>query len=301
MLTVDPKEVKTAVLHSYLLGAVAPRPIAFASTIDSKGNPNLAPFSFFNIFSANPPIAIFSPARSGRTGQNKHTLENIREVPEVVINMVNYSMVQQTSLASTEYPKGVNEFVKAGFTPIESTLIKPYRVKESPAQLECKVTEVIELGQQGGAGNLVLCEVVLMHIDENVLDAQQLIDPKKIDLVARLGGNWYSRTNEQALFEVTKPLQNLGIGIDQIPDYIRQSDILTGNNLGQLGNIEKIPGADEVRSYIRSGAINEAFEIYGNNHQKLEHQLHHIAKGLLDNNKTEEAWKVLLSVEHREN
>jgi len=296
MLTVNPKEVKTAELHSYLLGAVAPRPIAFASTIDKDGNPNLAPFSFFNVFSANPPIAIFSPARSGRTGQTKHTFDNIKEVPEVVINMVNYDMVQQTSLASTEYPKGVNEFIKAGFTPVASEMVKPFRVKESPAQLECKVKQVIELGQNGGAGNLIICEVVLIHIDEKVLDANKQIDPNKIDLVARLGGNWYSRTNGNALFEVAKPLMNLGIGVDAIPPAIRNSEVLTGNNLGQLGNIEKLPNTEDIIDYRNSGAINEAFELYGTDKHKLQNQLHHIAKGLLENNKVEEAWKVLLSI-----
>ncbi len=276
MLRIDPKEVKTPVLHSYLLGAVAPRPIAFASTIDKDGNPNLAPFSFFNVFSANPPIAVFSPARSGRTGITKHTYDNVKEVPEVVINVVNYDMVQQMSLASTEYPKGVNEFVKAGFTPVASEMVKPFRVKESPAQLECKVKQVIELGEQGGAGNLIICEVVLMHIDEKVLDANQMIDPNKIDLVARLGGNWYSRTNGNALFEVTKPLLNLGIGVDAIPDHIRHSDVLTGNNLGQLGNIEKLPTEADIMHYLASGAINEVFELYGTDRKKLEHQLHHV-------------------------
>lgn len=298
MLTIDPKEVKTSVLHGYLLGAVAPRPIAFSSTIDKDGNPNLAPFSFFNVFSANPPIVIFSPARSGRTGLNKHTFENIKEVPEVVINMVSYDIVQQMSLASTEYPKGVNEFVKAGLTPVASMYIKPFRVKESPVQLECKVKQVIELGNESGAGNLIICEVVLMHISEDVLDEHKQIDPHKIDLVARLGGSWYSRTNGKALFEVGKPLQNLGIGVDSIPDYIRNSKVLTGNNLGQLGNIEKLPSAAEIIHYKNSGAINEAFDTYGRSLEKLENHLHYLAKGLLENGKVQEAWKVLLSVNH---
>lgn len=296
MLTIDPREVKTSELHSYLLGAVAPRPIAFASTIDKEGNPNLAPFSFFNVFSANPPVLIFSPARSGRTGHTKHTYDNIKEVPEVVINMVSYDMVQQTSLASTEYPKGVNEFVKAGFTPEASLKVKPFRVKESPAQLECKVSQVIELGQNGGAGNLIICEVVMMHVNESVLDANKHIDPNKIDLVARLGGNWYSRTNGNALFEVAKPLMNLGIGVDAIPQAIKRSNVLTGNNLGQLGNIERLPAQEEVIAYKNSGAINEAFELYGKDKHKLEEQIHHIAKGLLEKNRVEEAWKVLLSI-----
>jgi flavin reductase (DIM6/NTAB) family NADH-FMN oxidoreductase RutF len=291
MLTIDPKEVKSPVLHAYLLGAVAPRPIAFASTIDKDGNPNLAPFSFFNVFSSNPPIAIFSPARSGRTGATKHTFDNIKEVPEVVINMVNYNMVNQVSLASTEYPKGVNEFGKAGLTPIASEKIRPFRVKESPAQLECIVREVIELGTGGGAGNLVICEVVLMHVSEDVLDEHRQIDPNKIDLVARLGANWYSRTNGSALFEVAKPLLNLGIGVDQIPAPIRNSKVLTGNNLGQLGNIEKLPSKEEIALYKNSAAYREATEKYG----KGSTEPHRVAKGLLDDNKPEDAWKVLLS------
>ncbi|MES2590291.1 MAG: flavin reductase family protein [Bacteroidota bacterium] len=296
MLTINPKDVTTSVLHSYLLGAVAPRPIAFASTIDKEGVPNLAPFSFFNVFSANPPIAVFSPARSGRTGQTKHTFDNIKEVPEVVINMVNYSMVQQTSLASTEYPKGVNEFVKAGFTPIESELVKPFRVKESPAQLECKVKQVIELGENGGSGNLIICEIVLLHINEGVLDSNKQIDPDKIDLVARLGANWYSRTNKKALFEVTKPILNLGIGIDQIPSYIRNSDVLTGNNLGQLGNIEKLPSDSEIETYKNSGALEQVLEVYGKN-KNSGGNYHDIAKDLLEHGKVEEAWKVLLAIQ----
>lgn len=291
MLSIDPKEVKTPVLHSYLLGAVAPRPIAFASTVDKDGNPNLAPFSFFNVFSANPPIAIFSPARSGRTGQTKHTFDNIKEVPEVVINVVNYNMVQQVSLASTEYPKGTNEFLKAGFTPIASEKVRPFRVKESPAQLECIVREVIELGGHGGAGNLVICEVVMMHVSEDVLDEHKNIDPNKIDLVARMGGNWYSRSNGSALFEVAKPLMNLGIGIDQIPAAIRNSTVLTGNNLGQLGNVEKLPAQEDIEAYRNSEVMKQLA-----NAGSAE-ELHRIAKGLLDENKPEEAWKVLLSAE----
>ena len=294
MLTIDPKEIKTPVLHSYLLSAVAPRPIAFASTIDANGTPNLSPFSFFNVFSANPPIAIFSPALSGRTGLPKHTYENVKEVPEVVINVVNYNIVQQASLSSTEYAKGVNEFEKAGLTPLKSELVKPYRVKESPAQLECKVKQVIELRTQGGAGNLIICEVVLMHISEDVLDENKMIDPRKIDLVARLGGNWYSRTNAGSLFEVTKPILNLGIGIDQIPEHIRTSSVLTGNNLGQLGNVEKTPTTEEVISYKNSAAMTEALKTYGNTGAKGK-EVHNAAKGLLDHGKVEEAWKILLS------
>jgi hypothetical protein len=204
--------------------------------------------------------------------------------------------VQQTSLASTEYAKGVNEFEKAGFTAIASQMVKPFRVKESPAQLECIVKQVIELGNEAGAGNLIICEVVLMHINENVLDANNHIDPHKIDLVARMGGNWYSRANGNSLFQVAKPLMNLGIGVDKIPASIHNSKVLTGNNLGQLGNVEKLPSEDDVRNYKNSGAINVAFEMYGNTKEKLEEHLHHIAKGLLENNKVDEAWKVLLSL-----
>lgn len=295
MLRIDPKEVKIPVLHSYLLGAVAPRPIAFASTVDANGTPNLAPFSFFNVFSANPPIAIFSPALSGRTGLTKHTYDNVKVVPEVVINVVNYNMVQQTSLASTEYAKGVNEFEKAGFTPVASELVKPFRVKESPAQLECKVKQVIELGTQGGAGNLIICEIVLMHVSEEVLDEQKNIDPRKIDLVARLGGNWYSRTNAGALFEVTKPIMNLGMGIDQLPEQIRKSTILTGNNLGQLGNVEKQPSKEDVLNFKNSQSMQDVLKMYGKKAPANGQELHHLAKALLDDGKVDEAWKILLS------
>ncbi|MGL4599515.1 MAG: flavin reductase family protein, partial [Bacteroidia bacterium] len=240
MLTLDPKELKIPQLHQYLLHAVAPRPIAFASTIDAQGNPNLSPFSFFNIFSANPPIAIFSPARSGRTGQTKNTFDNAKETRECVINVVNYDMVHQMSLTSTEYPKGINEFVKAGLTELPSLKVKPPRVAESPVQLECKVNDIIELGQNGGAGNLVICEIVLMHIDERVLNPEtHMIDQEKIDLVARLGGDWYLRASGNALFKLAKPLTSIGIGVDQIPTAIRNSPVLTGNYLGMLGNSEK--------------------------------------------------------------
>jgi flavin reductase (DIM6/NTAB) family NADH-FMN oxidoreductase RutF len=299
MLRIDPKETKIPVLHSYLLHAVAPRPIAFASTIDKDGNPNLSPFSFFNVFSSNPPIAIFSPARSGRTGITKHTYDNVKEVPEVVINIVNYDMVQQASLSSTEYPKGVNEFVKAGFTPIASEMVKPFRVKESPVQMECKVREVIELGQHGGAGNLVICEILLIHISENVLDANNNIDQQKIDLVARMGANWYCRASGSALFEVEKPLTTLGMGIDSIPASIRNSKVLTGNNLGQLGNTEQLPPAEEVQSYSSSGEVANALKKHSSR-EDLETELHRIAKRLLDEGKVAEAWKALLAAEYSE-
>lgn len=239
--TINPAETKTAQLHGLLLGAVAPRPIAFASTVDKDGNPNLSPFSFFNVFSANPPIAVFSPARKGKDGTTKHTYDNMLEVPEVVINVVNYDLVQQASLTSTEYPRGVSEFQKAGLTPIKSELIRPFRVKESPVQLECKVNQIIPLGTSGGSGNLVIAEILLMHVDESILDENGAIDPHKIDLVARMGGDWYCRAKGDSIFKVPKPLTTLGMGIDSLPDYIRYSNQLSGNDLGQLGNLERFP------------------------------------------------------------
>jgi flavin reductase (DIM6/NTAB) family NADH-FMN oxidoreductase RutF len=294
MLTIDPKETKTPVLHSYLLSAVAPRPIAFASTMDKEGNPNLSPFSFFNVFSANPPIAVFSPARKGKDNTTKHTFENVKEVREVVINVVNFNMVQQMSLASTEYPKGTNEFVKAGFTPIESDLVKPYRVKESPVQFECIVKDIIELGNQGGAGNLVICEIIRIHIQEDILDEKGMIDTIKIDLVARMGGNWYCRANGHALFEIEKPLTTLGIGIDQIPLHIRNSNILSGNNLGQLGNVEKLPDETDVNEF-KLLELSSLFIEYHGKPEILEEELHKTAKKYLDEGKVTEAWKTLLA------
>ncbi|PCH68796.1 MAG: flavin reductase [Bacteroidetes bacterium] len=283
MLTVNPKEEKTANLHAHILGAVGPRPIALASTLDSKGNPNLSPFSFFNAFSAKPPILVFSPARRVRDNTTKHTLENAQETNEVVINVVTYDMVQQTSLSSTEYPKEINEFTKAGFTQIDSELVKPFRVKESPVHFECKVNEIIALGDEGGAGNLIVCEILLIHINENILNEQQKIDPHKIDLVSRMGGNWYCRANGN-LFEVEKPISTLGIGIDQIPDHIRNSSVLTGNDLGQLGNIEQLPTEDEVAAFQNDPLLNNI----------EKEQLHQLAKDLLAKGNVEDAWKVLL-------
>ncbi len=256
MKTIIPSEIPIPKLHHYLLGAVGPRPIAFASTIDKDGNRNLAPFSFFNVFSANPPILIFSPSRSGRTGETKHTHDNVKEVAEVVINIVNYSMVHQMSLASSPYPKGVDEFTKSGFTPIESLTVKPWRVKESPVQIECEVIEVKELGELGGAGNLIICKVKCIHIDEAILDANEEIDQTKIDQVARMGGNWYCRAHGEALFEVQKPLTTIGIGIDALPDHIRFSKILTGNHLGQLGNLEHLPTEEKITEVKNSVDVN---------------------------------------------
>ncbi len=256
MKTIIPSEISVPKLHHYLLGAVGPRPIAFASTIDKDGNRNLAPFSFFNVFSANPPILIFSPARSGRTGETKHTHDNVKEVAEVVINVVNYSMVHQMSLASSPYAKGVDEFIKSGFTPIESVTVKPWRVKESPVQIECEVIEVKELGDAGAAGNLIICKVKCIHIDESVLDANEEIDQTKIDQVARMGGNWYCRAHGSALFEVQKPLTTIGIGIDSLPEHIRYSKVLTGNHLGRLGNLEHFPTEEKIAEVKNSVETN---------------------------------------------
>jgi flavin reductase (DIM6/NTAB) family NADH-FMN oxidoreductase RutF len=294
MLSINPQDISTPKLHHYLLGAVGPRPICFASTIDENGNPNLAPFSFFNVFSANPPIAVFSPARSGRTGEQKDTYKNIKQVSEVVINIVNYAMVHQMSLASSPYPHGVDEFVKSGFTKVASDLVKPFRVKESPVQMECKVKEVIELGEGGGAGNLVICEVVKIHISEDVLDSNQMIDQEKIDLVARMGGNWYCRADKNSMFEIEKPLTTIGIGVDTIPSDIRNSNILSGNNLGQLGNIETLPNETDVNEY-KLIELSDVFLQHENNASELEKQLHLRAKQLLEEGKTQEAWMTLLS------
>lgn len=248
-LTITPGEIKTKFLHAYLLGAIAPRPIAFASTISPEGIPNLAPFSFFNVFSSNPPTVIFSPARRVRDNTTKHTLQNVMQVPEVVINVVSHQIVQQANLASTEYPDGINEFEKAGFTALASELVRPFRVAESPVQLECKVTEIKPLGKHGGAGQLIFGQVLKMHIHRSVLDDQDQIDPHKIDLVARMGANYYARASGAAVFEVEKPLDIPGIGIDALPMHIRNSDVLSGNDLGRLGNIAALPSVEAVQAW----------------------------------------------------
>lgn len=293
MISVDLKELDGRTAHAHLLGAVGPRPIALASTMDADGNPNLSPFSFFNVFSSNPPTLIFSPARRVRDNTTKHTLHNAEATREVVINVVNYNMVQQTSLSSTEYGDGVNEFTKSGFTPIESDVVKPFRVKESPAQFECKVKDIIALGDQGGAGNLIICEVVRMHMHEDILDENGRISMHKIDLVARMGGDFYCRANGEALFEVEKPLTTLGIGVDQIPKRIRQSTYFDGNDLGKLGNIEKLPTDAELAEFAQHWKVKEIFE-KSDNGMEVHEKLHQYAKELLDENKTAKAWKALL-------
>ncbi|WP_430411501.1 flavin reductase family protein [Kordia sp.] len=284
MVSIDPKEIPTAKLHGYLLGAVAPRPIAFASTVDEEGNPNLSPYSFFNVFSANPPIMIFSPARRVRDNTTKHTLENAIATKEVVINVVNHAIVQQMSLSSTEYAAGVNEFEKAGLTMVPSDKVKPFRVAESPVQFECKVNEVVHLGNEGGAGNLIICEVVKLHINEDVLNDRGTIDHYKIDLVARAGGSFYSRARD-GFFEIPKPIATLGIGVDQIPENIRTSTILTGNDLGILGNVEQLPTSEEIQEFINTTEIK-----ISENKEKN----HTAAKELLAKGDVTTAWKILL-------
>ncbi len=294
MVDINPKELPIPKLHQILLGAIGPRPIAFASTVDAEGNHNLSPFSFFNVFSANPPILIFSPARSGRTNETKDTYKNVKVVPEVVINIVNYDIVQQMSLSSSPYAPDVDEFVKAGFTALDSDLVKPKRVAESPVQFECKVNEVIELGDQGGAGNLIICEVVKIHIAEEVLDDNGLIDQHKINLVARMGGNWYVHANEQSMFEVVKPITTVGIGFDQLPNDVLTSDVLTKNDLGLLAGIEKLPNETEVNEY-KLVELNNLFVTLDSNPSQLEVELHKHAQVLLTENKLNEAWMTLLA------
>ena len=286
-----PSEMSVPALQHLLQSAVGPRPIAFASTINKSGDVNLSPFSFFNIFSANPPVLIFSPARRVRDNTTKHTLDNVLEHPEVVINVVNYAIVQQMSLASSEYAMGVNEFVKAGLTELPSTIVKPPRVKESPVQFECSVSDVVALGDQGGAGNLVICKVLAIHVQDEILDEKGHINQNRIDLVARLGGNWYCRASGEALFEVEKPLQTLGIGVNQIPDAIRLSPVLTGNHLGQLANVEHLPHQDLVDEFKAS----EEFDLLMHSVDSSDFASHRAAAKLLNQGEVIKAWLVLLS------
>ena len=284
--------LNTAEKQYYLQHVVAPRPICFASTIDKAGNVNLSPFSFFNLFSSNPPIVIFSPARRVRDNTTKHTLQNVLEVPEVVINIVTYDMVQQVSLASCEFPKGTNEFIKAGFTQEPATLVKPPMVKESKVKLECKVNEVKPLGTEGGAGNLIICEVLVIHIDNSLLDANKKLDQRKINHVARLGADWYCKVDESNLFHVQKPNTELGIGVDALPESIRNSKILTGNNLGQLANVQEIPFIDPA---FDDSNLKQIIQYYSINPDEMEKELHSYAKKLLDKGMVKEAWQVLLA------
>jgi len=289
MTSFEPKDLSVGKLHSYLLSAVAPRPIAFASTIDADGNPNLSPFSFFNVFSANPPILIFSPARRVRDNTTKHTLENAEYAKEVVINVVNYDLVQQASLTSTEYPKGVNEFDKAGLTMLASDIVKPFRVAESPVQFECKVNEIIKLGTEGGAGNLVICEVVKLHIANEVLNEDGSINQEQLDLVSRAGGSYYSRANK-GFFEIPKPIATLGIGVDAMPEHVRNSMILTGNDLGVLGNVEALPTVEVIEAFV-----NDISKRYPNIKEASHREKHKLAQNYLSYGDVDSAWKLLLS------
>jgi len=291
-MILDLKDLKTAEKQYYLQHIVAPRPVCFASTIDKTGNINLSPFSFFNLFSSNPPIVIFSPSRRVRDNTTKHTLENVIEVPEVVINIVTYEMVHQVSLASCEYPKEMNEFEKAGFTPEPATLVKPPMVKESKVKMECKVLEVKPLGTEGGAGNLVICEVLRMHIDDSLLDENKKIDQRKIHHIARLGGDWYCKVNESNLFMVPKPNTELGIGVDALPESIRNSDILTGNDLGHLANVREMP---VIVPSFDDAHLKNIIQYYSLNPDDMEKELHAYAKKLLAEGKVREAWQVLLA------
>lgn len=289
MPSLDPKSLSTSKLHGYLLSAIAPRPIAFASTVDADGNPNLSPYSFFNVFSANPPILIFSPARRVRDNTVKHTLENVKATKEVVINMVSFNMVHQMSLTSTEYEKGVNEFEKAGLTMLQSDIVKPFRVAEAPVQFECKVNDIIELGKEGGAGNLVICEVVKFHIDDEVLNVDETINQQKLDLVSRAGGSFYTRA-KKGFFEIPKPIATLGIGVDNFPDHVKNSMILTGNDLGMLANVEALPSKESVNAFLE-----EVGGRYPNIKTATHREKHKLARNYISFGDIESAWKILLS------
>jgi flavin reductase (DIM6/NTAB) family NADH-FMN oxidoreductase RutF len=280
MKTINPKDISTAEFHSYLLSSIAPRPIAFASTMDKEGNVNLSPFSFFNVFGSNPPTLIFSPNKRVRDGSGKDTLDNVHEVDEVVINMVDYSMVEQMSLASCEYPKGTNEFKKAGFTEAKSQLISPPRVAEAKVAFECKIKQIISMGDQGGAANLIICEVLMAHVSEELLGENGRIDPTKTDWVARMGGDWYCRASGDATFEVPKPNVLLGVGVDTVPEFVKQSGIFTGNDLGRLGNIAELPTEEEL----------ESFDI---ENESLDYLT--FAKVLVQKNEVKRAWMAILT------
>lgn len=284
-MRIDPNEISNQEVFRILQGSIGPRPIAFASTVDKDGNVNLSPFSFYNVFGVNPTTLIFSPSRRGRDNTTKHTLDNVKEVAEVVLNAVSYNMVQQMSLSSTEYPKGVNEFEKSGFTPVESLKVKPPRVKESPVQFECKVREIIETSGKPGSGNLVICEILYIHVDEKILDKDGNINPNKIDLVGRLGGDFYSRTNDYSNFTVNKPIATMGIGVDSLPFEVRNSSVLSGNDLGLLGSAENLPEIDEVKKSL----MNPLYRSLA----KDEISRHNFAKKLISENNIKEALMVL--------
>jgi flavin reductase (DIM6/NTAB) family NADH-FMN oxidoreductase RutF len=294
MKTINPKDLSTPELQALLQGGIAPRPIAFASTISLAGEVNLSPFSFFNLFSANPPILVFSPSRRVRDNSTKHSLDNVLEVPEVVIHVVGHDLVEQMSLASTEYPRGVNEFVKAGLTAVPSELVRPPRVKEAPLAFECKVQQVISLGEQGGAGNLVICEIIRIYLDEKILDENGVIHPLKLDPIARLGGNWYTKITAESLFQIPKPLLTLGIGVDQLPEEIRTSPVLSGNNLGRLGNVEQLPSEEAFANFALTPEVIDMKRRFRLDADSWVDHLHRWAKEVLEAGEVDLAWKILL-------
>ena len=294
MKSFSPKDLSVQEFHSYLLGAVTPRPVAFASTVDNRGNVNLSPFSFFNAFSANPPILVFSPSRRGRDNTTKHTYENVLEVPEVVINIANYNLVEQMSLSSSDYAKGINEFVKSGLTQIKSTVVKPPRVGEAPIAFECKVNDVIPLGDKGGAGNLVICEILFVHIKPEILDENGKINPVKLDAVGRLGADWYCRVIPDSIFKLPKPTQHLGIGFDALPDEIRNSQIFTGNNLARLAGVKELPNKDYLDKVKTSEEVAEVFQRFINDKDSMKYHLHLKAKEALEKGEIDLAWAYLL-------
>jgi flavin reductase (DIM6/NTAB) family NADH-FMN oxidoreductase RutF len=293
-MIVDLNDLKPAEKQYYLQHLIAPRPICFASTIDREGRVNLSPFSFFNLFSTHPPVVIFSPSRRVRDNTTKHSLQNVMEVPEVVINIVSYDMVHQTSLASCEYPKGTDEFIKAGFTKEPATLVRPPMVKESKAKMECKVLEIKPLGQEGGAGNLVICEILRLHVADSLLTEDGKIDQTRLEHVARLGGDWYCKVSKDNLFRLPKPNVHLGIGIDSLPESIRFSKILTGNHLGQLANVHEMP---VIEPSFDDAYLKNIVQYFSVNPDEMEKELHHYAVKLLDEGKVAEAWQVLLVTE----
>jgi len=295
MSVIDPNTIPPHLLHRFLLSAIAPRPIAFASTIDSMGKANLSPFSCFNVFGVNPSTLIFSPSRSGRSNELKDTYLNVKEVPEVVINMVTYSMVEQMNLASTEFPRGINEFFKSGFTPVPSEKVKPFRVKESPVQIECKVRQVIETGTGAGAANLIICEVLLIHANDKVLDKTGMIDTRKLDLAGRMGADYYVRASGRALFTLEKPSGKSAIGVDSLPESVRMSRILTGNDLGRLGSLQSAPTAPEIRKYILSPVYRSISTKYSGHNKRIAEELHKLAHTMIGNNEIREALVVLLA------
>ena len=290
-MTIDPNNIPQPKLHGYLVSAIAPRPIAFVSSIDEEGNVNLSPFSFFNIFSSNPPIVVFSPVRKGTDQTNKDTYHNIKLVPEVVISIVTYPIVEQMSLASAAYPKGVNEFEKAGFTEVASEKVKPPRVGESPVSMECVVEDVIELGEGGGAGNLIIAKVVFMHIDDAYLDEKGRLDTTRLDLVGRMGGIWYTRAGKESLFEIPRPLKTPSLGIDQLPPHIHNSHILTGNNLGRLGNVQQLPPKEDIDRVRNDVGIIGILQADADSRKEL---LHRLAQNYLEEGKTHQALCILM-------